>query len=353
MVQVKISAKFLPFMTEILYHTVVGEKRFIYKCCKMKLIIQIPCYNEERSLGITLAQLPKKIEGVATIEWLVIDDGSSDETVQVAKRNNVHHIVKLPCHQGLSRAYISGLEGSLNAGADIIVNLDADNQYRSSDIEALIKPILNSQAELVVGVRPISKIEGFSRIKKIFHQLGSGCIRWITGLPVSDAPSGFRAMTASVALRFQSYNQYTYTIETLIQAASQKFAVASVPIGTNKSLRKSRLVKNIPTYIFRQIFATVLGLLIYRPFRFFMSIAIMSLVIGVIAGAKSWAMSSYSQIASIPTWSYVSLIGVTVFILSFLLALLGQMLQVNHQLLEKILLHLRKSKLLEEQEKNE
>ena len=219
-----------------------------------KLIIQIPCYNEENTVGTTLAALPRHLPGIDTIEWLVIDDGSRDRTVEVAKDNGVDHIVQFPMNQGLAKAFMAGLEACVKAGADIIVNTDADNQYCADDIPKLIQPILLGKAEIVVGARPIWKTKHFSSTKKLLQQLGSAVVRLASKTNIPDAPSGFRAFSREAALRLNVFNNYTYTLETIIQAGQKGMAITSVPIRTNPVLRPSRLVKSTPTYVVRSLF---------------------------------------------------------------------------------------------------
>lgn len=237
-----------------------------------KLIIQIPCYNEEKTLGVTLAALPREVRGVDKVEWLIIDDGSTDGTVEVARTGGVDHIVRHPHNMGLARAFMTGLDACLKAGADIIVNTDADNQYSAEDIPRLIEPILRREAEMVVGARPILQIRHFSLLKKSLQGFGSWVVRKASGTDVQDAPSGFRAINRFAASRLIVFNGYTYTLETIIQAGKQGIAVTSVPIRTNGDLRPSRLVKSIPSYVFRS-FQTIFRIYVtYSPFRFFMTL---------------------------------------------------------------------------------
>ncbi|MGR9053016.1 MAG: glycosyltransferase family 2 protein, partial [Gammaproteobacteria bacterium] len=219
----------------------------------MKLIIQIPCYNEEQTLPLTLSQLPRQLPGVDEIEWLIIDDGSTDNTVAVAKGCGVDHVVVMPCNQGLAKGFIAGLDACLKLGADIIVNTDADNQYHAGDIGALVQPILDGKAEFVIGARPIKTISHFSPVKKILQGLGSYVVRIASRTTIPDAPSGFRAISRETAMRLNVFNEYTYTLETIIQAGQKNMAVTSVPIRVNKDERPSRLVKSIPSYIKRSM----------------------------------------------------------------------------------------------------
>ncbi len=217
----------------------------------MKLIIQIPCYNEEKSLPVTLKDLPRQIDGIETVEWLIIDDGSKDNTVEVAKQCGVDHIVSHHKNLGLARTFKTGLQACLEKGADIIVNTDADNQYCAESILDLIKPILNKEAEFVIGARPINSIDDFSRTKKFLQKIGSWTVRVASNTDVPDAPSGFRAISRDCAMRLNVFNNYTYTLETLIQAGQKRIPTTWVPIKTNPKLRDSRLVKSIASYIWK------------------------------------------------------------------------------------------------------
>ncbi len=235
----------------------------------MKLIIQIPCYNEEVSLPVTLSQLPEKIEGIDVIEILVSDDGSTDRTVEIAKEYGVNHIVTSTHHRGLAQTFMAGLQRGLAEGADIIVNTDADNQYCADDIEKLVKPILEKKADIVIGARPINQIKEFSFFKKCLQYLGSKIVRLLSSTGTEDAPSGFRAFSRNAALSINVFDNYTYTIETVIQSKTKGLHLISVPVRVNSCYRKSRLVKNIFTYIQRNSFTILRMFIIYRPFRFF------------------------------------------------------------------------------------
>jgi glycosyltransferase involved in cell wall biosynthesis len=246
-----------------------------------KLIIQIPCYNEERTLAIALAALPRSLPGIDRIEWLIIDDGSGDRTVEVARACGVDHIVRHPRNLGLARAFMTGLEAALKAGADIIVNTDADNQYEAADIPELLAPILQHRAELVIGARPITTTEHFSPVKKLLQKFGSWVVRRVSGTAVDDAPSGFRAISRAAATRLVVFNRYTYTLETIIQAGRQGMAIASVPVRTNEDLRPSRLVKSIRSYVQRSLQTILRISVIYSPGRFFVSMALISGLAGL------------------------------------------------------------------------
>ena len=247
----------------------------------MKLIIQIPCYNEEVALPVTLSQLPAKIDGIDEIEVLIIDDGSTDRTVEIAKSYNVKHIVTSTQHRGLARTFMAGIQKATAEGADIIVNTDADNQYCADDIEKLIRPILEQKADIVIGARPIKEIEGFSKFKKFLQFLGSKIVRLLSGTATDDVPSGFRAFSRDAAMAINVFDNYTYTIETVIQSKTKGLHIESVPIKVNSCYRKSRLVKNLFTYIQKNSFTILRMFIIYRPFRFFAIIGGIILLAGL------------------------------------------------------------------------
>ena len=252
----------------------------------MKLIIQIPCYNEAETLAIALAALPREVPGFDQVEWLIIDDGSTDDTANVAKENGVDHIIRHPKNQGLARGFMTGLNACLRLGADVIVNTDADNQYNADDIPLLVGPIRNGQSDIVVGVRPIEFIKHFSPLKKMLQKIGSWVVRVASKTDIPDAPSGFRAMSRNAAQRLMVFNDYTYTLETIIQAGQKNMAITSVPIRVNEDLRPSRLLKSIPSYIQRSIVTIIRIFVIYRPFRFFASIGAILFGVGLLIGLR-------------------------------------------------------------------
>jgi glycosyltransferase involved in cell wall biosynthesis len=252
----------------------------------MKLIIQIPCFNEESTLRITLKDLPTAVPGIDQVETLVIDDGSTDNTIAVAREFGVNHIVVLPRHQGLAKAFMTGLESSLKAGADIIVNTDADNQYCADDIPKLVAPILKGSAEIVVGARPIGETEHFSPTKRSLQKLGSWVVRLASRTDIPDAPSGFRAISRKAAMQLHVFNEYTYTLETIIQAGQKSMAITSVPVRTNPYSRPSRLFKNIPTYLHRQVSTIARIFMTYRPFRFFAVPGTLLFIAGFAVGVR-------------------------------------------------------------------
>lgn len=235
----------------------------------MKLIIQIPCLNEEKTLPQTIADLPKKIDGVDVIETLIIDDGSTDNTVEVARKLGVNHVVRHTHNKGLAEAFASGLDACVKLGADIIVNTDGDNQYRGDDIAKLIRPILENQADMVVGDRQIDTIRHFSFIKKQLQKLGSWVVQHVSATQVPDTTSGFRAFSREAALRLNVLSGFTYTLETIIQAGRTNIAITHVPVGTNDKLRDSRLFSSIPKYIKRSM-ATIFRIYtMYEPLKMF------------------------------------------------------------------------------------
>jgi glycosyltransferase involved in cell wall biosynthesis len=246
------------------------------------LVIQIPCLNEEETIGLTIQELPREITGIDKIDVLVINDGSEDNTVQAALNAGAQHVISHTSKKGLAVAYMSGLEKALRLGADIIVNTDADNQYRGSDIERLIQPILRGEADITIGSRPIQQIAHFSATKKMLHRVGGMMVRWISGTSVIDPTSGFRAISREAARQLFVYNQYTYTIETIIQAGQQNLKIVSIPIGTNKDLRRSRLIKSIPQYLTWSILTIIRIYIIYRPMRVFAPLMIITGLPGVI-----------------------------------------------------------------------
>ncbi|RZM82078.1 glycosyltransferase family 2 protein [Leptolyngbya iicbica] len=308
----------------------------------VKLIIQIPCYNEEATLGLTLSELPKTLPGIDQVEWLIIDDGSWDRTVEVARSCGVHHIVRLPYNQGLARAFMAGIEASVRAGADIIVNTDADNQYNAADIPHLLTPILKGEADMVVGARPIQETPHFSPIKKQLQRLGSWAVRLASNTQIPDAPSGFRAFSREAALKFNVFNEYTYTLETIIQTGQKGMKVVSVPIHTNADLRPSRLVKSIPIYVQRSLFTILRIFMTYRPLRFFALAGTVPFTAGFLIGVR-WLILYFggtprSHVPSLILAAILMLMGFQLWILGFV----ADLLAVNRKILEENQLHLRR-----------
>ncbi|WP_066254018.1 glycosyltransferase family 2 protein [Hydrogenophaga flava] len=302
----------------------------------MKLIIQIPCYNEAATLGIALAALPREVPGFDKVEWLIIDDGCTDNTVEVALAHGVDHVVRHTRNQGLARGFMNGLQACLEHGADVIVNTDADNQYNADDIPALTRPILEGRADIVIGARPIAAIEHFSPIKKLLQKLGSWVVRVASKTSIPDAPSGFRAMSRSAARRLTVFSDYTYTLETIIQAGQKNMAITSVPIRVNGDLRPSRLVKSIASYIQRSIVTIIRVFVIYRPFRFFASIGIALFTLGFIIGLRflyKWLTMDYDgHIQSLILASSLLIIGFQ----TILIAFVADLLSANRKLMEEV-----------------
>ena len=301
-----------------------------------KLVIQIPCFNEEETLPVALADLPRALPGVDTVEWLVINDGSTDRTVEVARRHGVDHVVDLPQNQGLARAFQAGLRASLKAGADIIVNTDADNQYHAGDIPKLIEPILSGQAELVIGVRPIQDIEHFSPAKKLMQRLGSWVVRMVSDTDIPDAPSGFRAIGRAAALRLNVFNNYTYTLETIIQAGRKGIPITWVPIRTNPYLRPSRLMRSTVGYVVRSFVTIGRIFMTYKPLRFFAYLGVVPFTAGFLLGLR-WVFLYFED----PTRTHVpSLILAAILLLMgfqvWVLGLVADLLNVNRTLLEEL-----------------
>lgn len=309
----------------------------------MKLIIQIPCYNEAETLEIALNDLPKKIEGIDCIEYLIINDGSKDKTVEVAKKWGVHHVVNFKQNKGLAKGFMAGLDGCLRNGADIIVNTDADNQYCGEDIEKLIQPILNGEADMVVGARPIDETEHFSWIKKKLQHFGSWVVRKASNTDIPDAPSGFRAFSREAAMRINVVNDYTYTLETIVQAGREKIAITSVPIRTNGELRPSRLFNSIMGYVKKSMLTIIRAYMMYKPLRCFTFVAAVPTLIGLLIGFRYLyfvAMgTSGGHVQSL-------LLACTLIILGFVtlvVGLLADVLAANRKLIEDAQYHVRRA----------
>ncbi len=302
----------------------------------LKLIIQIPCYNEEAMLGVTLAELPRQLPGVDVVEWLVIDDGSTDRTTEVAREAGANHVIRFTVNRGLARAFMAGLDFAVRAGADIIVNTDADNQYKAEDIPSLIAPILEGKAEIVVGERPIDEIAHFSPFKRLLQKAGSWVVRLASRTDVLDAPSGFRAMTREAAMRLNVFDSYTYTLETIIQAGRKNMAIMSVPVRVNPETRPSRLISSIPEYLRRSVLTIVRIFMTYRPFRFFALLGLCSLAVGLIPSIRFlyyyFTANSAGHIQSLIFGVLFLGTGVSLIVVGLLADLIG----VNRQLLEDL-----------------
>lgn len=312
---------------------------------RMKLIIQIPCFNEAASLPVTLAELPRQLDGFGAVEWLVIDDGSTDGTADVARANGVQHVVRFTKNQGLARAFTAGIEAALAAGADVIVNTDADNQYQAADIGKLVAPILERRADMVIGARPIDSIEHFSPVKKLLQRLGSWVVQFVSRTRVADAPSGFRALSRSAALGVNVFSGYTYTLETIIQAGQRNLEVVSVPIRVNGDMRPSRLVKSIRSYVQRSIFTIFRIFIVYKPFVFFGVIGLVLFGLGMLLNVRFLALWLAGQggghVQSLILGAVLSMMGFQTVAMAFL----ADLISVNRRLLEELQRHQRSVRL--------
>lgn len=308
----------------------------------MKLIIQIPCFNEEESLPVTLGDLPREVAGFDSVEWLIVDDGSQDRTVAVAKEGGVDHVVRLPQNGGLSRAFSAGISECLRLGADIIVNTDADNQYNAEDIPLLTEPILSGKAEFVIGERPIASIKHFSPIKKLLQKWGSAVVRSISRTDVRDAPSGFRAISRDAAMRLNVFSKYTYTLETIIQAGQEGMAVLSVPIRVNGKTRPSRLVKNLGSYVKRSILTMFRVFVIYRPMRFFGSLAALVFFPGFLLGLRFLVYYLIGEGDGHIQSVILSALLMGSGLLLAIVAVIADLISVNRRLLQQIQWQMRK-----------
>lgn len=309
----------------------------------MKLIIQIPCYNEAHTLPVTLQALPRELSGVDEIQYLVIDDGSQDETAEVASACGAHHIVRLHNHRGLAAVFKAGLEASLRRGADIIVNTDADNQYNAEDIQSLIDPILSDQADIVVGDRGVAKLDAFSPAKRMLQQWGSWVVARASGLKVPDATSGFRALSREAALRTLVLSEYSYTLETLIQAGNRRMTVAYVPVRTNPQTRPSRLIRSIPQYLAYSISTILRSYTMYRPLRVFSAIATILVIGGLILAIRYIYFAIVGQgqghIQSVILAAVMLIVGFQ----TFLIGLLADLIGFNRMILEETIYRLRQA----------
>lgn len=312
----------------------------------MKLIIQIPCHNEEKTLPLTLKDLPGTIPGIDRIEVLVINDGSTDATVEVAKKEGVDHILDLPYKRGLAEAFRRGLEKSLELGGDIIVNTDGDNQYNGADIAELVQPILERKTEIVVGCRDISSIKHFSIMKKLLQRLGSHVVRKFSRTNIPDTTSGFRAYSRDAALRMNVFSTYTYTLETIIQAGRKEIPITYVNVRTNEKLRESRLIKSIPSYVTRSVATIVKVYLMYEPMKFFMKIGAFITFLGVLLGARYlyfflFGAKKGGHIQSLILCAILFIIG----FVTMAIGLLADVIAANRKLNEEILFRLKKNEI--------
>lgn len=302
----------------------------------MKLIIQIPCYNEAETLEIALNDLPKHIDGIDEMEYLIINDGSKDNTVEVARNWGVQHVVNFKRNKGLAKGFMAGINECLRHGADVIVNTDADNQYCGEDIEKLVRPILDGKADIVIGERPIDQTEHFSPLKKKLQHLGSWVVRKASNTNIPDAPSGFRAYSREAALRMNVVNDYTYTLEQIVQAGRNKMAIISVPIRTNGELRPSRLFHSMFGYIKKSILTIMRAYMMYKPLRFFMSLGSIPLLGGIILGIR-YLVYFFNGAGAGHVQSL--LLAVTLILLGAMIGIVGlqaDVIAANRKLLEDI-----------------
>ncbi len=311
----------------------------------VKLIIQIPCYNEEATLPQTVRDLPRALPGLDAIEYLVVDDGSTDRTVEVARELGVHHIIRLRQHQGLAHAFQAGLEAALAAGADIIVNTDADNQYAGEGIARLVQPILEGHADIVVGDRGVAALEHFSPFKRLLQRLGSWVVERAAGIPIPDATSGFRAFTREAALRLTVLGDYTYTLETLIQAGARRMAVVYVPVRTNPRTRQSRLIRNVPSFLAISAVTIIRFYTMYRPLRVFTMVGGLFVLGGLVLGARFlyyfWQAAGAGHIQSLILAAILLIVGFQV----CLIGLMADLVQMNRKMLEETLYRVRRLEL--------
>ncbi len=302
----------------------------------MKLVIQIPCYNEEQTLPAVIRDLPRQMPGIDEIEYLVIDDGSTDGTVATARRLGVHHIHSLGCKRGLAVAFMAGIVRCLELGADIIVNTDGDNQYRGDCIADLIAPILAGREDIVVGTRPIGEIEHFSPLKKSLQRLGSSVVRRFSGTDIQDTTSGFRAYAAGAAMRLQVFSRYTYTLETIIQAGQMHMRIGHVPIKVNPKTRESRLISSIPRYVWRSGGTILRSYVTYRPMHTFMGGALPPALLGSTLCLRFmyyyWREGGAGHVQSL-------ILAAILLVLAFLMAVLGilaDLISTNRRLIEEV-----------------
>jgi len=309
-----------------------------------KLVIQIPCFNEEETLLTTLNALPKSISGIDSIMVLVINDGSTDSSAKIASDWGAE-LLDIKPNKGLANAFRSGLQKALEMGADIIVNTDADNQYNAADIEKLIQPVIKGEADIVVGARDVLRIKEFSPVKKALQKIGSAVLRLLSSTGVEDAPSGFRAFSRDAAIKLNVFDNYTYTMETLIQSASKGLKVASVPVGVNEKLRESRLVSNIFLYVLKSMKTMIRMFIVYRPFRFFLALALLSGLLGIILVLRflHFYMTGFGN------GHIQSLIFAAVFLITsvqlVIIGIIGDLLSINRKLAEDIQIRLKKLEL--------
>ncbi len=311
----------------------------------MKLIIQIPCYNEETTLPATLADLPRELDGIDCIEYVVIDDGSTDHTSDVARQHGAHHVVRFTNNKGLAAAFKAGLDAALALGADIIVNTDADNQYQATGIADLVGPILRGEADMVIGVRPIEQIEEFSALKKKLQRLGSWVVRRVSRTDIPDVTSGFRAYSRQAALALNIVSEFTYTLETVIQAGQQNLAITHVPIRTNPKTRPSRLFKSIGSYVRRSLGTIFRIYTMYRPLRVFSLIGGVLLTVGLILAVRYLVYVALGEGKGHVQSVIISGVLLNLGFVVMMIGILADLASANRRLIEEVLLRVRRLEL--------
>lgn len=308
----------------------------------MKLIIQIPCYNEAETLEIALNDLPKHIDGIDEIEYLIINDGSADNTVEVAKNWGVHYVVNFRKNKGLAKGFMAGLDACLRNGADIIVNTDADNQYCGEDIEKLVRPIIEGKTDIVIGERPIDQTAHFSPLKKKLQHFGSWVVRKASKSSIPDAPSGFRAYSREAAMQLNVTNEYTYTLETIVQAGRNRIPMDSVPIRTNAELRPSRLFSSMMGYVKRSMLTIIRAYIMYKPLKFFTIVGSIPFLGGVILGIRylvyMFMGSAAGHIQSLILAAVLLMMG----FMTYIIGLQADTIAANRKLLEDMQVHVRR-----------
>jgi glycosyltransferase involved in cell wall biosynthesis len=309
----------------------------------VKLIIQIPCFNEAETLPLTVADLPREVPGIDIVEWLVVDDGSSDRTAEIARELGVDHVVSHSHNRGLAAAFLTGIDACLRAGADVIVNTDADNQYHGASIPDLVAPVLAGDAEMVVGERPIASIDDFSRTKKLLQRIGSSVVRRFSGTGVRDAASGFRAYSRDAAMRVQVFGRYTYTMETIVQAGWNGITITSVPVGVNPKTRESRLVKSSSRYVWRSAQSIIRSFALYKPFRFFFFAGLVPFAIGALLLLRWLALYLLDDVYTSRVPSLLAGIGLIVVAAQiWAVAFLADLQAANRRVLEDLRLRARR-----------
>jgi glycosyltransferase involved in cell wall biosynthesis len=301
-----------------------------------KLVIQIPCFNEQATLERTIAELPREIPGFSQVELLVIDDGSSDRTAEVARRCGASVVIRHNRNRGLARTFMTGIKTAIERGADVIVNTDADNQYSAADLPALVRPILTGEADIVIGARSIEAIRHFSPIKRVLQRIGSRAVRAVSRTDVADAPSGFRAMSREAALHLNVFTSYTYTLETIIQAGLSNLRVINVPVAVNPPTRPSRLIRSTAQYVWRSVRTLLSVYLIYRPIRLFTWLAVLFLAPGLLLAVRYLYLAGIGEgrghVQSVIVGGALVVCGI--FMLA--VATVAHLLAINRRLLEEL-----------------